>query len=67
MSQKQGLSGAVVAVSGGVDSACTLALMKHTMNLPDSSLKKILAINQPIRSSDWVLNRSKELCEAMGV
>ena len=65
--KKHGLSGAVVAVSGGVDSACTLALMKHTMSLPDSSLKKILAINQPIHSSDWALNRSKELCEAMGV
>ena len=64
--KKHGLSGAVVAVSGGVDSACTLALMKHTMDMPDSSLKKMLAINQPIHSSDWALNRSKELCEAMG-
>ena len=65
--KKHGLSGAVVAVSGGVDSACTLALMKHTMNLPGSVLKKVLAINQPIHSSDWALNRSKELCQAMGV
>lgn len=65
--KKHGLSGAVVAVSGGVDSACTLALMKHTMDMPESALKKVLAINQPIHSSDWALNRSKELCDAMGV
>ena len=62
-----GLSGAIVAISGGVDSACTLALLKHTLDLPDSVLKKVMAINQPILSSDWALNRSKELCEAMGV
>ena len=65
--KQHGLSGAVVAVSGGVDSACTLSLLKHTMGLPGSVLKKVLAINQPIHSSDWALNRSKELCEAMGV
>ena len=63
--KENNLSGTVVAISGGVDSACTLALLKHTMALPGSALKKILPINQPILSSDWALGRSKELCKAM--
>lgn len=62
---KHGLSGAVVSVSGGVDSATILALLKYTKELPNSNLKKILAISQPIHSSDWALNRASELCESL--
>ena len=61
------LSGAVLAVSGGVDSALTLALLKKTKELPNSNLKKIWAISQPIHSSDWALNRARELCQKMDV
>ena len=61
------LSGAVLSVSGGIDSAVTLALLKKTLELKNSKLKKILAINQPIHSSDWALNRAKELCEKMNI
>lgn len=60
---EHGLSGAVVAVSGGIDSAVTLALLNFTLSIPNSNLKKISAINQPIHSSDWALNRSIELCD----
>ena len=64
---KHNLSGAVLSVSGGIDSALTLALLKQTKELSNSNLKKIWAISQPIHSSDWALNRAKELCEKMDI
>lgn len=64
---KHNLSGAVLSVSGGVDSALTLALLKKVTELPNSNLKKIWAISQPIHSSDWALNRARELCQKMDV
>lgn len=60
---KNSLTGVVLSVSGGIDSALTLALLKYTMNLKNSNLKKIYAVNQPIKSSDWAYNRAKELCD----
>jgi len=62
-----GISGAVLSVSGGVDSAVTLALLVHTMSLSNSNLKKICAVNQPIHSSDWAYNRAKELCDKFDI
>ena len=59
---KNGLSGAVLSVSGGIDSAVTLALLHHTRNLPDSNLKKIVALYQPIHSSPETRVRAEELC-----
>jgi NAD+ synthase (glutamine-hydrolysing) len=64
---KHKLSGAVVSVSGGIDSATTLALLKYTMELPNSNLKKIMAISQPIHSSNWALDRAQELCDSMKI
>jgi len=64
---QHGLSGAVVSVSGGIDSAVTLALLKTTMNIPNSNLKQITVLNQPIHSSNWALDRSVELCYAFQV
>jgi len=61
--EENGLSGAVVSVSGGVDSASILAILHYTMNLPNSHLKRILPINQPVHSSDWALNRARELTD----
>ena len=37
------LSAAVLSVSGGIDSAVTLGLLKCTSKLEDSNLKKIYA------------------------
>lgn len=64
---KHGLSGVVLSVSGGIDSATTLALLKKTMELPNSNLKKILALSQPIHSSSWALERAQELCNSYNV
>jgi len=62
-----GLKAALVSVSGGVDSAVTLALMKRAMEQPGSPIERILAVAQPIHSSAWALNRAKEaaaMCDA---
>eukprot|EP00486_Rosalina_sp_Unknown_P009431 CAMPEP_0201588258 /NCGR_PEP_ID=MMETSP0190_2-20130828/153092_1 /ASSEMBLY_ACC=CAM_ASM_000263 /TAXON_ID=37353 /ORGANISM="Rosalina sp." /LENGTH=237 /DNA_ID=CAMNT_0048040055 /DNA_START=193 /DNA_END=903 /DNA_ORIENTATION=- len=64
---KCGLKGCVVSLSGGVDSAVTLGLMKRASQLPGSSIKKVLAISQPIHSSDWAFNRADECAKKMDV
>jgi len=64
---KHGLTGAVLSVSGGIDSATTLALLKKTMELPNSNLKKVLALSQPIHSSGWALERAEELCKSYSI
>ena len=61
------LSGVVLSVSGGVDSAVTLGLLKKAMGVENSPIKKILAISQPIHSSTWALNRAQELCAKFNV
>jgi NAD+ synthase (glutamine-hydrolysing) len=65
--KEHNITGAVVSVSGGVDSGCILALLKYTLDLPNSNLKKIYAVNQPISSSDWALDRSNELCNSLNI
>lgn len=56
-----------VSISGGVDSACVTALVKYAMQMPDSPIKKILAVAQPISSCQWAFDRAKECCDALGV
>lgn len=57
------LSGAIVSVSGGVDSAVTFALLDRCSKLENAALKRFIAVAQPIHSSDWALNRARELCD----
>lgn len=64
---KHELSAAVISVSGGIDSATTLAILKKTMDMPNSNLKRILALSQPIHNSDSALEKAKELCHVFDV
>lgn len=61
------LKGCVINLSGGVDSAVTLGLMCRAKAQKGSSLEKVLAISQPIHSSDWAFNRAAECAKAFGV
>ena len=62
-----GLKGCVVSLSGGVDSAVTLGLMKRASEMKGSSIQKVLAISQPIHSSSWAFNRANECSKVMNV
>jgi len=61
-----GLSGALVSVSGGVDSAVTLGLIKRALDAPNSPVKRVLGVAQPIHSSAWALERAHEAAKALG-
>jgi len=65
--KKNGLKAALVSVSGGVDSAVTLGLIKHAKELKGSPIERVLGVCQPIHSSDWALNRGLECGKALDV
>lgn len=67
-----GLSGAVVGISGGVDSAVALGIVHHASTLPGSPIKKIIPALIPIFDSgttnqDKALSRGKEVAAGMGL
>ncbi|MEG0869274.1 MAG: NAD(+) synthase [Hafnia sp.] len=68
-----GLNTAVIAISGGVDSALVLALMKYASEQPGSPLKNVVPVTLPAIHSSGVTGqfssraRSEELCEALGL
>ena len=55
------LEGCVVSVSGGIDSAVTYLLAKYAMNKPNSCIKQIIGICQPIKSTHSIWTRALEL------
>lgn len=63
--RKAGLKACTVSVSGGVDSAVTLALMKLAQKQENSPIERVLAVAQPIHSSAWALDRAAEACKAL--
>jgi len=63
---KCGLSACVTSISGGVDSAVTLALCKHAQKQKGSPIKRCVGLCQPIHSSAWALARGKENIAALG-
>jgi NAD+ synthase (glutamine-hydrolysing) len=65
--KKNGLKAAVVSISGGVDSAVTLALLAEAKKQKGSPLERIMGICQPIHSSGWALDRAVENAKAQGV
>jgi NAD+ synthetase len=68
-----GLSAAVVAVSGGADSAAVLALVHHAMQQPDSPIRRIVPVLLPVHDPDAATNqdiatlRGQELCHTLGL
>lgn len=61
------LSGAIVSLSGGIDSSVIAVLAKKTMEIDKSPLKRFVAIKQPINSSGWSVSRADELCEKFSI
>lgn len=70
------ISTAVLSVSGGVDSACVLGLLKNAQDMankiPDHPFNvanggKIIGVAQPIHSTSTIQNRAYEVGEAFGI
>jgi NAD+ synthase (glutamine-hydrolysing) len=64
---RSGLSGIVVNVSGGVDSALSVALAHRASQVPGSPLKRVIGILQPIHSTASIQDRGESLCKALGI
>eukprot|EP00123_Amoebidium_parasiticum_P001373 comp12447_c0_seq1/m.7368 comp12447_c0_seq1/g.7368 ORF comp12447_c0_seq1/g.7368 comp12447_c0_seq1/m.7368 type:complete len:305 (-) comp12447_c0_seq1:446-1360(-) len=64
--RKCGLTACCVSLSGGVDSAVTMALCMYAKNKPNSPIKRVMGISQPIKSSAWAYNRAKEAADKLG-
>lgn len=65
--RKAGLTACLVSVSGGVDSSVTLALMVHAQKRPNSPIKRVIGIAQPIKSTEKIWKRALLLKETYGV
>lgn len=62
----------VVAVSGGIDSACVLALVNYAAQLENSPIKKIVAVTLPLfdgvlTNQEDTVKRAQELCEHLNL
>lgn len=70
---QSGLSGAVVGVSGGIDSAVALSLVVKASQIEDSPIKKIVPILLPAFSytgatrQNEATNRAECLCQNLGL
>lgn len=71
--RESGLNAAVIAVSGGIDSALVLALLKKASEQPGSPLTKIVAVTLPATKNEGATGqdsscaRAVELGEALGI
>lgn len=70
---RSGLSGAVLGVSGGIDSALAAALLHRVQSLPDSPLKKVMLISLPSYSDEGAtgqgeaVSRAQSLANSLGM
>lgn len=55
-----GLKACVTSVSGGIDSAVTLALTAEAKKVEGSPIQHVVGVCQPIASSAWALERGRE-------
>lgn len=68
---KYGLKACVVAISGGIDSAIVLGIIKKASEKADSPIEEIIPMLLPVMESTGVTNQSeatergKELCEKL--
>lgn len=71
--RKSGLKSAVVAVSGGVDSAVALGLVTRAAAQKDSPIERIVAITMPALENEGVTGQgeawdlAREVCQTFGV
>jgi NAD+ synthase (glutamine-hydrolysing) len=71
--RQAGLKSAVVAVSGGIDSAVVLGLVEMASRAEDSPIERVVAITMPAVTSDGVTGQelardlAYQVCEAFGV
>lgn len=70
---RDGLTAAVVGVSGGVDSAVVVAILAHAMRQPGSSIRKVVAALAPMfvtagaTNQDAALAKGREVALRFGV
>ena len=71
--RQSGLKSAVVAVSGGIDSAVVLGLVAHAQQQPNSPIERIVAITMPDRQNEGVTGQdeaatlAEQVCKAFAV
>jgi len=58
------LSACVVAVSGGIDSSAVLGLIAMASKIPNSPIKKIIAISLPAKNTQWATNQVEAIHKA---
>jgi len=61
--RKCGLKACVVSVSGGVDSAVTIAIADYAMKKEGSPIQRVVGVAQPIHSTEKIWKRALEISE----
>merc|ERR1712166_299605 len=61
-----GLKACCVSASGGIDSSVTLAMMMAAKKTEGSGIERVMAIAQPICSTESIQNRAYDVATALG-